>query len=124
MPLPSWLAQINKRVFNPMELRRGDRPVLIHTGRTSGKEYHTPLDAHPVDGGFVFFVNYGAATSDWVRNILASGEAILLWEGEEIRLDAPRVVSQDEAFRSLSGDVKPMPEWLNITEYLHMTAAG
>jgi len=33
MPLPRWLAQINKRVFNPMEVRRGARQVLIHTGR-------------------------------------------------------------------------------------------
>jgi hypothetical protein len=23
MPLPRWLARINKRIFNPMELRRG-----------------------------------------------------------------------------------------------------
>jgi hypothetical protein len=23
MPLPRWLAHINKRVFNPMEMRRG-----------------------------------------------------------------------------------------------------
>ena len=30
MPLPRWLAHINKRVFNPMEVRRGARPVLIH----------------------------------------------------------------------------------------------
>ena len=44
MPLPRWLAHINKRVFNPMEVRRGARPVLIHTGRSSGKTYRTPLD--------------------------------------------------------------------------------
>jgi hypothetical protein len=42
MPLPRWLAHINKRVFNPMEVRRGARPVLIHTGRSSGKTYRTP----------------------------------------------------------------------------------
>jgi hypothetical protein len=27
MPLPCWLAHINKRVFNPMEVRRGAWPV-------------------------------------------------------------------------------------------------
>jgi hypothetical protein len=31
MPLPRWLAHINKRVLNPIEVRRGARPVLIHT---------------------------------------------------------------------------------------------
>lgn len=31
MPLPRWLAHINKRVLDPIEVRRGARPVLIHT---------------------------------------------------------------------------------------------
>lgn len=33
VPLPRWLAQLNKRVFNPREIRRGTRPVLVHVGR-------------------------------------------------------------------------------------------
>ena len=43
MPFPRWLAHVNKRVFNPIEERRGARPVLIHTGRSSGRTYRTPL---------------------------------------------------------------------------------
>lgn len=51
MPVPEVAGQVNKRVFNPLELRLGVRPVLTHVGRTSGTTYRTPLDAHPVDGG-------------------------------------------------------------------------
>jgi hypothetical protein len=61
MALPRWLAQINKRVFNPIEIRRGKRPVLIHVGRTSGKTRHTPLDAHRLPDGYLFIPMYGAA---------------------------------------------------------------
>ena len=53
MSLPRWLAQINKRLFNPIEERRGVRPVLIHTGRSSGKTYRTPLDAHRLTDGYL-----------------------------------------------------------------------
>ena len=70
MPVPKWIAKVNKRVFNPREIRKGKRPVLIHTGRASGKTFYTPLDAHRVDDGYVFIVMYGADKSDWVKNIL------------------------------------------------------
>ena len=124
MPVPTWLAQVNKRVFNPMEIRRGKRPVLVHSGRTSGNTYHTPLDAHPVDAGFVFFVNYGAAKSDWVKNILASGQATLLLDGREVPLAAPRLLTEDEAFQLLSPTVERLPKWMKVTEYLCMDTAA
>jgi hypothetical protein len=47
MPYPRWLAKVNKRIFNPREVRRGERPVVIHDGRSSATVYETPLDAHP-----------------------------------------------------------------------------
>ncbi len=45
MPMPLWFGQINKRVFNKMELKKGTRPVLTHVGRSSGTTYQTPLEA-------------------------------------------------------------------------------
>lgn len=74
MPMPRWWARINTYTFNPRELKKGFRPVLIHVGRTSGREYRTPLDAHSVDGGFLFIPMYGV-NSDWGRNVLAAGSA-------------------------------------------------
>ena len=40
MPMPRWWAQINKRVFNPLELERGRRAVLRHVGRVSHESFH------------------------------------------------------------------------------------
>jgi hypothetical protein len=59
MPMPRWWGRINKRVLNPREVERGVRPVLTHVGRSSGRTYRTPLDAHPVAGGCVFILVYG-----------------------------------------------------------------
>lgn len=122
MPMPRWWGQVNKRVFNPRELRRGVRPVLTHVGRTSGRTYRTPLDAHPVEGGYVFILVYGSE-SDWVRNVFAAGHASLLTGGEEIGLTTPRLINEAQAWQALGDAVKRPPRLLRITEYLRMDLA-
>jgi deazaflavin-dependent oxidoreductase (nitroreductase family) len=119
MPLPRWLAKINRRVFNPMEIKRGKRPVLTHVGRSSGKTYHTPLDAHPFDGGYVFILMYGSG-SDWVQNILSAGEASLKTGKDHHDLVGPRVVGRDEARELLSGAPKLPPALTKASEFLVM----
>ena len=100
MPVPQWVAQINKRVFNKLELKRGKRPVLTHIGRSSGKSYQTPLDAHRTDNSFIFLLMYGSG-SDWVKNVMASGSAGLRIENEGWELINPRLISMEEARRQL-----------------------
>ncbi len=124
MPVWSWVGEVNKRVFNPMEIRRGKRPVLIHTGRSSGKTYETPLDAHQVDDGYVFILMYGAGKTDWVKNLMASGSGRLRIDGRETDLSNPRLLSEEEAWEILPATTEPIPEWLHVTEYLRMDTAA
>ncbi|HEX6355091.1 nitroreductase family deazaflavin-dependent oxidoreductase [Actinophytocola sp.] len=119
MPMPRWWGHINKRVFNPRAIASGRWPVLTHVGRASGRTFHTPLDAHPVDGGYVFVLVYGSG-SDWVRNVLASGSARLRVDGKEVALATPRLVGEDEAFQALPDEVKRPPKLMRITEFLRM----
>lgn len=106
MPYPRWLAHINKRVFNPGQVRKGKYPVVTHVGRSSGRSYQTPLDAYPTKTGYVLVARYGPA-SDWVRNILAAQHASLRIGGEEHDLGSPRLVSLDEALEALLVDEPP-----------------
>lgn len=119
MPMPRWWGHINKRAFNPRAVAGGKWPVLTHVGRASGTTYRTPLDAHPVEGGYLFVLVYGSG-SDWVRNILASGSARLRVEGRDMELTAPRVVGRDEAFEAMPADVPRPPKLLRINEFLRM----
>lgn len=119
MPVPMWVAKINKRFFNPMEIKRGKSPVIIHDGRSSGKTYRTPIDAHAVEGGYIFILMYGSR-SDWVQNILASGSAALSIDGDEVALGSPQLISEEVVWELLSDDVKKPPGFLNVTEYLQM----
>lgn len=121
MPMPSWWGHVNKRLFNPRAIASGRWPVLTHVGRTSGTTFHTPLDAHPVDGGYLFVLVYGSR-SDWVRNVLAAGSARLRVDGKDVALTAPRIVADEEAFRVLPDTVARPPKLLRITEFLRMDA--
>ncbi len=123
MPMPLWFGQINKRVFNKMELKKGTRPVLTHVGRSSGTTYQTPLEAYPVDGGYIFILVYGSR-SDWVQNALAAGTASLRIEGAEHTLVAPRLVAKETAWELLPKTTKAPPKMLNVSEYLQMDVSS
>jgi deazaflavin-dependent oxidoreductase (nitroreductase family) len=122
MPLPRWLARINKRVFNPMEVRRGAKPVLIHTGRSSGKTYRTPLDVHILPDGYLFIPLYGPRT-DWVKNVLAAQAARLSIDGHEIELTSPRLVKKKDIWSMVPATKKSYPGISGESELLCMTSA-
>ena len=119
MPLPRWLARINKRVFNPIEIRRGIRPVLIHVGRSSGETYRTPLDAHPLPDGYLFIPLYGPR-SDWLKNVLVAGTARLSIRGEETELESPRMVMKRDIWPLLPTTTKTPPTISDESELLRM----
>ncbi|MGV1008487.1 MAG: nitroreductase/quinone reductase family protein [Dermatophilaceae bacterium] len=119
MPFPRWLAHVNKRVFNPIVERRGAQPVLIHNGRSSGKTYRTPLDAHRLPDGYLFIPMYGPRT-DWVKNVLATRQARLRINGHEIELQAPRLVKKDDIWPILPTTTKTPPTIRGESELLCM----
>ena len=119
MPLPRWLAHINKRVFNPWTMRRGDQPVLIHVGRSSGKIHRTPLDAHSLSDGYVFIPMYGPRT-DWLKNVMANGTASLTIGGKDVELVAPRLVQKRDIWSLLPPMTKCPPGISDESELLRM----
>ena len=127
MPMPMWWGQVNKRVFNPRALRNSELSgskwqVIRHVGRKSGTAYRTPLEAMPVDGGFVVTLVYGPR-SDWVRNVLAAGTATLEVNGDTVDLVEPELITADEAFRLLPPGTKRPPKLLKIDTFLLMRRA-
>ncbi len=122
MPMPLWWGRVNKRVFNPRAVRSGKWQVIRHVGRSSGRPYRTPLEALPVDGGFIFTLVYGSR-SDWVQNVLAAGEATLEVDGGTVDLVGPELITTDEAFERLPPGAKRPPRLLKIDEFLVMRRA-
>lgn len=91
-----WMRAFTRRVVNPRMMTTAGTPgayaaVIEHVGRRTGTAYRTPVVAAPTDDGFVIALPYGT-TSNWVKNVLASGSAVLTREGVTHRVDGARVV--------------------------------
>lgn len=85
-----------RSVVNPRMLARAGTPdayasVIHHVGRTTGRHYRTPVGAHPTADGFVVALPYGT-TSNWVKNVMASGFATIVTDGATYRVDRPELV--------------------------------
>ena len=75
-------------VMNPRQLRRAGRPgayasIIRHLGRRTGRPYETPVGVVADGDGFLIVLPYGRGTQ-WLRNVLAAGEATLVTEGRTV----------------------------------------
>jgi deazaflavin-dependent oxidoreductase (nitroreductase family) len=84
------------RAMKPLAMRSAGTPgapasVIRHVGRTTGRPYETPVGAVAIDNGFVIALPSGSNT-DWLKNVLAGGSAVIVDEGSTYEVDQPEVV--------------------------------
>jgi deazaflavin-dependent oxidoreductase (nitroreductase family) len=95
MPIPMAVARFNKKVTNRITGTFAGRlpgfGIMIHRGRTSGREYRTPINVFKRPGGYAVALTYGPE-SQWVRNVLAAGGCTIETVGKRVALTNPRVV--------------------------------
>ncbi len=117
MPLPDWLARLNRRVTNPaLRPLAGRLPyfgVVLHRGRVSGRLYRTPVNAFPHGGGFGVALTYGRNV-DWLKNVLVAGGCRLIHRGRTVDLAGPRILPLQ--------DSQAIPSW--IRRLLHEIGVG
>lgn len=120
MPMPGWWRHLNKQIFNPLTLSKNHKWALItHQGRRSGTMYTTPVEAFPVPGGFAVFLMYGRNT-DWAKNVLSSGSAVMLAKGMPYELCNPRIVDLTEIDSQLPADANRPPSILRVRELIRL----
>ena len=96
---------LNKRLGNKAMMRLAGRRyffagLIRHTGRRSGREYGTPVWAVPTAEGVVISLPFGEG-ADWLKNVLAAGEATIETKGETWTVTHPEVVDREIAWRLL-----------------------
>jgi deazaflavin-dependent oxidoreductase (nitroreductase family) len=112
-------------VFNPVS-RRFARwlpwfGILDYRGRKSGKAYRTPLNVFRHGGDWVFALTYGSDVQ-WVKNVVAAGEATLEKRRRRIRLVEPEVFV-DADRRLMPFPVRQVLGLMRVTEFLRMRPA-
>lgn len=94
MRFPPWLERFQIRYINPVV-----KPiarylptigVVRHTGRKSGVRYETLVS--PYRKGDVVAVGLLHGRTNWVKNVLAAGEAEMQVGRDEVRVVNPRVI--------------------------------
>jgi hypothetical protein len=86
-PASPSLRPFTTRVFNRFSrLFAGRLPgfgLLVYRGRTSGREFRTPMNVFRRGNEYVFALTYGADVQ-WVRNVIAAGGCQLVTGGRTI----------------------------------------
>ncbi|MGC1405580.1 MAG: nitroreductase family deazaflavin-dependent oxidoreductase [Candidatus Dormiibacterota bacterium] len=96
--------------------------IVIHTGRRSGKQYRTPINVFPTMDGFRIALTYGS-DSQWVRNVIAAGEARLLTRRREYCVAYPEVV-HDERRQGVRLPMRLILRLVGVADFLSLRAVG
>ena len=113
-------------VFNPIS-RRFVRwlpgfGILDYRGRKSGRAYRTPMIAVRHGDEWVFALTYGSDVQ-WVKNVVAAGEATLEVRRRKIRIVDPELMV-DPARRLMPPVLRQALGLMRVSEFLRMRPAG
>jgi deazaflavin-dependent oxidoreductase (nitroreductase family) len=122
MPLPEWLARLNRsginRVTRPVAERLPGFAVVIHTGVRTGRRYRTPVNMFRSGDGYVIALTYGRER-DWVKNVLAAGGCEVETRGSSIALTSPRIVRDERQSRAPLA-IRPILKAFGVKEFLEL----
>ena len=94
MRFPPWFERLQIKYLNPL-IRPFARhmpglAVIKHRGRTSGKSYETVVTAYRKGDVVAILLAHGK--TNWVKNVLAAGEADIHLSRQDLHLTNPRIV--------------------------------
>lgn len=94
MLYPVWFENLQVKYFNPL-LKPFARflpgtATIEHRGRKSGKSFTTIVTTYSKGG--VLAISLGHGKTDWVKNVLAAGEADVHYARKTVHLTNPRIV--------------------------------
>jgi deazaflavin-dependent oxidoreductase (nitroreductase family) len=105
MRFPVWFENFQIKYFNPavkpLAKYLPGMSVISHRGRTSGKQYETVVSAYRKGNTVAILLAHGK--TNWVKNILAAGEADIRLGRHNLHLVNPRVVAAGTDDPSLPG---------------------
>jgi deazaflavin-dependent oxidoreductase (nitroreductase family) len=95
--------------------------LVRYRGRKSGRAYEIPLNVFRDGDEWTIVLTYGS-DAEWVKNVLAAGEAEMTTQGRVLRLVEPRVVAAG-AFAFLPAPVRVFGRLAGVTEVLRLREA-
>jgi deazaflavin-dependent oxidoreductase (nitroreductase family) len=113
-------------VFNRFSRHFADRlpgfGLIGYRGRKSGKAYRTPMNVFKRGDTYVFALTYGPDVQ-WVKNVLAAGEADLHVRGRHVHLVDPALFVDPER-RLMPLPVRFVLGLMRVSSFLRMRIAA
>ena len=88
--LESFQIKYINPLMTPISKKLPGLSVITHTGRTSGTPYETPVTAYRK--GNILAIGLIHGKTNWVKNVLAAGQADIRVSGSDLHLVNPRVL--------------------------------
>lgn len=94
MRFPPWFERIQIRYINllavPLSRFTPGVTVITHRGRKTGRRMETPVSAYRKGDTVAIMLAHGK--TNWVKNVLAAGEADIRLGRRDVHLVNPRIV--------------------------------
>lgn len=122
-PLLDTVRRTN-RAMKPLALRSAGGPgsgtsVVRHIGRSTGREFETPVAVVTTDDGFAIALPYGANT-DWLKNVLAGGTATILSDGATHEVHEPELLPMSAMASTFSPADRRVFRLFNVDQCLRV----
>ena len=95
MKFPIWFENFQIKYINPIAVPLAritpGITVITHRGRKSGKTYETAISAYRKGDTVAIMLAHGK--TNWVKNILAAGEADIRLGRRDLHLVNPRIIA-------------------------------
>lgn len=94
MRFPPWFENLQIKYINPVAVPLArfmpGVTVISHRGRKTGRRLQTAVSAYRKGGTVAIMLAHGK--TNWVKNVLAAGEADIRLGGRDVHLVNPRIV--------------------------------
>jgi deazaflavin-dependent oxidoreductase (nitroreductase family) len=116
MLMPPWLETFQIKFMNPL-MRPFARflpgfAIVKHRGRKSGTAYETIVSASR--HGDLLSIGLMHGKTNWVKNVLAAGEAVVHVKRNDVHITNPRVVAKGDEDPSLPDGVRRMAKRVGV----------
>lgn len=124
VPLPRtrFIRPFTTHILNPFTRlfvhRLPGFAIISHRGRKSGQTHRTPMNVFRDGDDYLFALTYGSDVQ-WVKNVMAAGEADLRIGDKTIRLTDPELFV-DPKRRLMPFPVRTLLGIMRVSEFLRM----
>ena len=105
---PPWFDRVQVKYMNPLiRPLAGHMPglsVIEHCGRTSGRSYETVVTTYRTGNELAIVLGHGK--TDWVKNVLAAGEAQVRSFRKSVHIVNPRILPAGSDISALPAIVR------------------